>query len=135
LSPARGDVPVMMLNSNLLKDTLYARFDCVTPTKGMYRFSSWLPEWWYNEMCSENRTDKGWMSQNHIRNEAWDLSYYCIGICMSSLINVSKIEWNKPPLWAQVWDKNQLVVSVEAKPVEVISKPIYDYSESAKKLA
>ena len=106
---ARGDVPVLMLNSNVLKDALHARLDCVEPGKGMFRYPNWLPDWWYQEMCAEERTTKGWEKRPHAKNEAWDLAYYCLGVCASSLLLVEKLDWANPPLWAAEWNRNSMV--------------------------
>ncbi|WP_281686681.1 phage terminase large subunit family protein [Pseudomonas citronellolis] len=132
---ARGDVPVLMLNSNVLKDALHARLDCIAPGKGMYRFPNWLPDWWYQEMCSEDRTPKGWVKRPHARNEAWDLSYYCIGMCVSSLLLVEKIDWSNPPSWAAEWDSNSLVSQPDVPPSFTEPKKTYDFRSLAEKLA
>lgn len=110
LSAARGDVPVLMLNSNVLKDLLHGRLDCITPGKGMIRFPDWLPDWFFVEMCSEVRTTKGWAKASaHIRNEAWDLFYYCLGACASKLLLIEHINWNNPPRWAAEWEDNDMI--------------------------
>lgn len=109
LSAARGDVPVMVLNSNILKDALRGRVECMIPGKGMLRFGRWLPDNWFTEMCVEVRTDKGWLNPQNRRNEAWDLSYYCMGLCVSPVIRVEGIDWSRPPGWAAPWDSNALV--------------------------
>lgn len=109
LSAARGDVPVMFLNSNILKDALRGRIECMTPGKGMLRYGQWLPDAWYAEMCVEVRDDKGWHNPKNHRNEAWDLTYYAMGVCVSVLIRVEGIDWENPPGWAAPWDKNDLV--------------------------
>ena len=109
LAAARGDVPVLLLNSNVLKDALAHRLDCIEPGKGMFRFPDWLEDWWYKEMCAEVRTDKGWVKPAHARNEATDLSYYCLGLCVSKLLMVEQIDWSNSPGWASEWDRNDLV--------------------------
>jgi len=114
LSAARGDVPVLFLNSNLLKDDLNGRLDCLTPGRGMYRFPDWLSDSFYAELCAETRTDKGWQNLANERNEQWDLSYMCIGLCVSELIRVEHIDWENPPGWAAEWDKNDLIHQPEA---------------------
>lgn len=114
LSGARGDVPVLRMNSNLLKDDLNGRLDCLIPGKGMYRFSDWLSDKFFAELCAEVRTDKGWENPANERNEQWDLSYACIGLCVSELIRVEVIDWENPPGWAAEWDKNDLVSEPEA---------------------
>lgn len=131
LSAARGDVPVMFLNSNLLKDALRGRVECMIPGKGMLRYGKWLPDAWYSEMCVEVRSDKGWENPKHLRNEAWDLCYYAMGLCVSPLIRVEGIPWDNPPGWAASWDKNDLVsAAVSPRYTGVAKAPIdLDFSK------
>jgi phage terminase large subunit GpA-like protein len=133
---ARGDVPVLMLNSNMLKDALSGRLDCIEPGKGMYRFPEWVADWWYREMCAEVRGSKGWENPTNSRNEAWDLSYYCIGACVSKLLLIEHVDWNNPPGWCAEWEKNDLIYkadSVKTLPDDV--KTVYDFRQFAEKLA
>ncbi len=139
LAAAKGDVPVMLLNSNVLKDSLVNRLDCVEPGKGMFRFPDWLPDWWFNEMCAEIRTEKGWESTSYRRNEGFDLSYYVIALCMSSVLRVNSIDWNNPPAWATSWANggSNFLVTKEAG-AELFAKydePVYDFSKLGAALA
>lgn len=136
LAAARGDVPVMFLNSNLLKDVLRGRCECMIPGKGMLRFGSWLPDAWYSEMCVEVRDDKGWHNPRNLRNEAWDLCYYAMGICVSTLIRVEGIDWSNPPGWAAPWDKNDLVSAATTPRFAASQKdvPTFDFSKFGKAL-
>ena len=136
LSAARGDVPVMFLNSNILKDALRGRVECMIPGKGMLRYGRWLPDAWFSEMCVEVRTDKGWTNPQDRRNEAWDLSYYCMGVCVSPLIRVEGIDWSRPPGWAAPWDKNDLVsagMTPRFKP-ETRDEPQLSFADLARKM-
>lgn len=115
MSAARGDVPVLFMNSNLLKDALNHRLDSLTPGKGMIRFPNWLPVWFYKELCVEHRDERGkWEGTRGIRNESWDLLYYCIGVCASSLLRAESISWLSPPIWADDWSRNPLVLKADA---------------------
>ena len=120
---ARGEIPVMMFNPTINKDDLDNRLDIVVEGEGMIHFPSWLTEdgadinsgakmdWFYSEMTSEIREPgKGWVKVGK-RNEAWDLFYYALGACASSLLQIEKIDWSKPPSWADEWDSNSLIVS------------------------
>jgi phage terminase large subunit GpA-like protein len=70
--------------------------------------------WFFGEMCSETRVPgKGW-EKIAKRNEAWDLFYYAIGACASSLLNVEKLDWDKPPPWAAAANDNPLVIEAAA---------------------
>lgn len=132
---ARGDVPVLMLNSNVLKDSLDGRLDCVSPGMGMIRFPDWLEDWFFVELCSEIRTSKGWENPTKARNEAWDLLYYVLGVIASQLLQIEKIDWLNPPSWAQEWDKNDLV-SKPGQPERFATKGSkgYDFGQFAHKL-
>lgn len=133
---ARGDIPVLLLNSNMLKDDLNGRLDCIEPGKGMYRLPDWMSDAFYVELCTEWRDEKGWHSPAGHRNEAWDLSYYCIGLCVSELIRVEHLDWENPPGWAAPWDTNDLVSEAEADPrFAIVAKTSYDFSKYGKSLA
>lgn len=137
LAAARGDVPVMLLNSNSLKDALSGRLDNTNPGKGMFRFPSWLPDWWFAEMCAERRTDKGWIATNYRRNEGFDLSYYAIGAAVSTVIRAEGINWQTPPGWAAPWDINDMVTKAKEQ-AEVFANPkneVFDFAELGKTLA
>lgn len=133
---ARGDVPVLILNSNLLKDDLNGRLDCIEPGKGMYRMPNWLSDSFYNELCSEYREGEGWKNPSGARNEAWDLSYYMIGLCVSELIRIEHINWQNPPGWAADWDANDLIRQPDkASRFAQEQESEYDFSQFGKALA
>jgi phage terminase large subunit GpA-like protein len=135
-SGARGDVPVLMMNSNLLKDDLDGRLNCIEPMRGMYRTPDWLDIRFYNELCAEIRTPKGWEHVGTTRNEAWDLSYYVLGVCLSQFVRIEAIDWSNPPRWAAPWDKNDFVHAVEQdSPYENALKSRYDFGQMAAALA
>lgn len=113
LSGARGDVPVMQFNSNLLKDMTFGRLGVMIEGQGKIRFPKWFHETFFSELCVEVRTDKGWENPKKLRNEAWDLLYYCFGLLVSPRIKIETMDWASPPEWAAPWDSNTLVSSVE----------------------
>jgi len=108
---ARGEVPVLMINTNALKDMVNNMLGRTEPGGGMIMFPEWLPDWWYTELCAETRTAKGWVNPGKSRNEAWDLLCYCVALCHSSRIRLPHINWSEPPAWAAEWDDNDLVGS------------------------
>lgn len=130
----RGEVPVLMLASNTLKDDLNGRLDRLTPGGGMVRFPEWLPDAFFTEMCVEMRSEKGWEAPRGHRQEAWDLAYYAIGYCVH--LGVEKIEWAQPPAWALPWDAgNALVRRQEQAPRFKPSKSLTSGQDFAKLLA
>ena len=116
LSAARGDVPVLMLNSNLLKDTLSNRLDVTEPAHGLITFPDWLPMAFYQELCAEVRRPKGWEKINkHDANEAWDLLYYVLGAAVSKLLKLDRVDWlTRPPRFSD-WDSNPMVFTATEK--------------------
>ena len=117
-SGARGDVPVELLNANLLKDQVYAMLGRTEPGGGMIRFPIWTPNWCYQQLTAETRTDKGWENKSGRRNEALDLTYYVLGLCLTPDIRLEHMDWSQPdkiPAWAKPWDHNILIVKPEEK--------------------
>jgi phage terminase large subunit GpA-like protein len=135
-SGARGDIPVLMFNSNLLKDELNGRLESLVPGQGMFRFPDWLGDNFYAELCAEIRTDKGWEDPTgKRRNEAWDLAYYMVGLCVSEMVRVESIDWQNPPTWAAEWDKNDLVRQAAAPSRFALAQQGgYDFAEFGKSL-
>jgi phage terminase large subunit GpA-like protein len=122
---AQGDVPVLFVASNAMKDTLNNRLDVLEPGKGMIHFAQWLPDEVFVELCGEVRTIKGWevAKGGRRRNEAWDLTYYTLGLCCSSVLNVERLDWTsgRVPAWADVFGRNPLVsgpVKEDVAPIE-----------------
>ncbi|RWX70035.1 hypothetical protein EN780_04425 [Mesorhizobium sp. M4B.F.Ca.ET.089.01.1.1] len=126
---AKGDVPVIMLNSNLMKDrisNMMARRvedESEEHTGAMLRYPDWMPDWFYNQMTTEIRTDKGWENPLKRRNESFDLAYYALGLAIRPYeelvpyvtFNFDRIDWENPPGWAADWDENDLVFGGESE--------------------
>lgn len=118
-SRRRGEIPVLQLNPTMNKDNLDARLEVMEEGKGMIHLPDWLITqgmlWFFAELTSEIREPgKGWKKIAK-RNEAWDLFYYAIGACVSSLIGIERLNWDRPPPFAADWDDNPLVISAEAE--------------------
>lgn len=107
----RGDVPVMLINTETAKDMVSNMLERTDPGGGFVEFPAWLPDWWYVELCAETKTAKGWVNPGKSRNEAWDLLVYCMALCHSSRIRLPHIDWSDPPSWASEWDSNDMVSS------------------------
>ncbi|MGA1831686.1 terminase gpA endonuclease subunit [Rhizobium wenxiniae] len=118
---ARGDVPVVFFNSDKLKDRvslLMSRRVAEEESRGgMLRYPDWAQDWFYVQLTSEVRTDKGWDNTRKRRNEAFDLSYYAQGVVLRPIeqrvgyihFGYDRIDWKNPPAWAAEWDENDLV--------------------------
>ena len=135
-SGARGDVPFLLLNSNLMKDQISAVLGREGPGGGMVHFPDWTENYIFTQLTAETRTTKGWEKANDkAHNEAWDLLYYAAGICLTEHINIERIDWLKPPEWAAPWDKNSLVIAAEARGYVVQKPKVLDLKALAAKYA
>lgn len=112
---ARGEVPVLLINTNLLKDRLDGLLDRVDGNGHSIIFPHWLPDWFYSELTVEVKVpNKGWENPKKLRNEAWDLLVYDLALCLTSRhIGIEKLNWDSPPSWAAEWDDNDLVFGTE----------------------
>ncbi len=130
LTAARGDVPVVRMNSDLLKDQVAAMLsrrvaeDGESTGGGMIRYPAWMPDWFYTQMTTEVRLEKGWDNPGKRRNESFDLAYYAIGLavrpkdrrCPLAHIGFDRMQFENPPIWAEEWDENELVFGEAAEP-------------------
>jgi phage terminase large subunit GpA-like protein len=109
---ARGEVPVMLLNTNALKDTLNVMLDRKVPGGGKVNFPNWLPHWFYEEMVAEVREAAGW-KKTQARNEAWDLLVYALALLHH--LRGHSLDWDEPEGWYAEWDHNDLVLDPRSK--------------------
>ena len=128
---ARGEIPVLTLNTNLIKDNIDTMLDREDAGGGMIHFPDWLPENFYAELCAEVRNEKGkWENPKKKRNEAFDLVGYCKGVLIK--LGVERLNWEDPPIWADVWANNPLVTEEDQQPFKNKSK--IDLKSLAEKL-
>lgn len=134
---ARGDVPVHILNSNMLKNESNNRLESTEKGKGMVRIPKWMPSWLFAEFCSEVFKSKGWEKLPGKRNEAWDLLYYALGLCMSKFVGCHKPKfWEDLPVWADPTDPNNpLIVTDESELFAERAETEYDLTAIASKIA
>ena len=125
---ARGEVPVWMLNTNLLKDAVNNALQRTTPGPGFVHLPEWLGEWWFEELTFEVRTTNGWEKPSKGANEAFDL--FCYAQAGAIKLGLEQLDWSRPKPFARAWDENPHVHQVEevavsqAKPVERPANPI-----------
>lgn len=97
-SAGRGDVPVWLLNVNSLKDGISGDLARDTPGPGYCHIPDWLDDGYFHEITAETRTEKGWIKDSHVPNEAFDLHTYNRAACI--ILGAEAIDWKKPPDWA-----------------------------------
>ena len=108
-SGAVGDVPMLFLQVDRLKDMVSANLQRTETGPGYYHLPSWLPQSFFKELTAEVRTESGWKNPSKRRNEQFDLAGYneALGI----RLRVGAINWEAPPPWAAPWDQNPEVLA------------------------
>jgi phage terminase large subunit GpA-like protein len=96
---ARGDVPVLLINTNVLKDACAGDLARDVPGPGYMHLPKWLDVQVFEELTAESRGDKGWVRQKGAPNEAFDLHVYARAGCV--VLGAEKINWSRPPKWAR----------------------------------
>lgn len=114
---AIGDVPVLFVNTNRIKDTVIAHATRATPGPGYMHFAKWLSDSWFEELFSEVRGPDGWENVHGRPNETLDLCVYAYGGALA--LNADAMDWSAPRPWAKVWDENTEVNSTTVAPVKV----------------
>lgn len=94
----RGDVPVWLLNVNMLKDGVAGDLSRAEPGPSYCHVPSWIDEDYFAEMTAEQRTARGWIRASGVRNEAFDLHVYNRAACV--ILEAEAINWSAPPVWA-----------------------------------
>lgn len=141
-SGARGDVPMLFIHSNQVKDLasgMLGRGDTGERSDvsvfGTVHFPHWAEDWLYSQLTTEVRTAKGWENPNSKRNEAFDLLYYCLGLIIYPPINIEQLDWSNPPGWAAEWKRNDLVFKDGDKLPFSSTTVTYDLEALARDLA
>ncbi|MFV7281592.1 phage terminase large subunit family protein [Citrobacter cronae] len=118
---ARGEVPVYLLQTDLLKDQLSNNLERETPGAGYIHFPDWLGEWFYEELIYEERgTDGKWRKPGKGNNEAFDL--FCYAHAVAVLRGYEKIrDWEQPPAWAAAQESNSNIIDGD-RPREIAVK-------------
>lgn len=96
----RGDVPVWLINTLVLKDAVIGDLARDTVGPGYVHLPKWLEreeDAYFNEIIAETRTDKGWENLARLPNEAFDLHVYNRVAC--KILRADRINWDKPPDW------------------------------------
>lgn len=116
---AKGDVPVLILNTVILKDTISNALNRGEPGTLFMHFPNWIGRWFFEELTAETRTDKGWERMDKSPNEAFDL--YTYNLVAAIRLGIEKINWHSPPAWAAEWDDNTEVIDPNDSDSDVVS--------------
>ena len=108
---ARGEIPVMMVNTTTVKNHLDGILNREEYKSGSIFFPDWLDFTFYKELCVEIKNEKGqWENPNNYHNESWDLFVMTLALMVERThVGYETIEWSDPPDWAEEWDDNSNV--------------------------
>lgn len=117
---ARGNVPLHLLQTNLLKDRISNALAREMPGPNYVHFPDWLGEWFYDELTYEERgLDGKWTKPGKGANEAFDLMVYAHALVI--LRGYEKINWEKPPPWARPVEAKSTLPAAE-RPISPTSR-------------
>lgn len=138
MAGARGEIPVMLINTNALKNQIDSMLERELAGTGKIIFNDWLDINFYKELCVEVKNHKGeWENPKKFRNESWDLLYYAQAFLVEAKhINIDRLDWTDPPGYAAEWDFNELVFLPEGanNPIASEKKSSYDLEKLASAL-
>jgi phage terminase large subunit GpA-like protein len=140
-----------MLNSNSMKDLVFLMMSRRIAEAGggeeenaggKLRYPDWMENWFYVQMTSEIRSEKGWVNTRKRRNESFDLTYYAMAIALRPVeggvpyvhFGLDRISKTEPPIWFDEWDNNEFVFGGAGEQV-VKPKGKKSFAELADKLA
>lgn len=109
----RGDVPVWLLNVNVIKDGIHGDLSRQEIGPGYVHLPNWADEGFFAELTAEVRTAKGWEREGHTPNEAFDLHCYNRAACI--VLKAEAINWEKPPEWAMPVDERLTLAKAREK--------------------
>ncbi|RDD72895.1 terminase gpA endonuclease subunit [Paracoccus versutus] len=105
----RGDVPIMHISSNDIKDIVAANLSREVDGPNYVSLPDWAENWWFKELTSEHRSGDKWVKNSQkVRNEAWDLLCYATALNRSVLFQADRIDWfsENLPNWARIGIQN-----------------------------
>lgn len=130
-SGTRGDVPILILNTNELKDLVNNDLSRNDKGPGYVHIPNWIEDKYLSELVAESRGPKGWTCKSGVRNETWDLLVYGRAICIYR--GAEAINWQSPPRWASNLDKNQYVIGKKEEETVIEERPVIDKAMKERK--
>ena len=107
---SKGDVPVLMINTDRFKDDIMGQLERDFDGYGYVQFPKYYKDIHYEELLNaEIREPYGWEQIRGKSNETLDLFVYALAIW--HYLGGHDINWQRPPLWAAELDKNSNVIT------------------------
>lgn len=129
----KGDIPLLICNTNLLGDMVNSGLRRESPGPGYYHFplpkhptmnpDGYLPASFFDELEAEVRDKNGTWRQVKRRNESLDLAR----MMMAGLLRLGLdkfVDWNHVPGWLAPLDKNSEIVSREDRRASQDNHPV-----------
>lgn len=117
----KGDIPLYMVNPNLLKDAVAAAFKRPTPGAGYMHIPDWLPDSWFDELTAEARQGNGTWKKIRKHNETLDLCGYIRAGYIA--LGADKFDWDHCPSWAKPLEVNSDVITRDERRLLQENKP------------
>lgn len=110
-----GEIPILMLNPNKLKDIAAACIGRDLPGPRYLHLPDWIAtEAFCSELLAEERSVLGKWEKVSNRNEAFDLLVYLWGVL--HFLKVERLtDWENPPAWLQPLDSNPEMIMGESQ--------------------
>lgn len=110
----KGDIPLLMCNTNLLSDGVDAGLKRQEAGPNYIHFPSWLPPAFYDELTAEQRQKTGVWMQIRKRNESFDLCRMVrVGMLVLGLDKIK--DWNVVPGWLKPLEHNTETITREER--------------------
>lgn len=111
------DIPLYMLNPNMLKDAVFNGFQRIDSGPQRIHFPSWLTAAFFDELKAEVRNKNGVYEQIRSRNESIDLCYYIRAGLLR--MGYDRINWalgdDALPTWCRIIEKNSERIAAEVR--------------------
>ena len=118
---SRGDIPVLLVNTDKIKDAVYNDLQRTEPGPGYFHFPNWLQQWFFDELQAERRGPSGKWIKVSKRNESFDLLVYLYALLFD--LGIEKVNWNSPPAWLRDWDQNiDVITAEERREIKAVAK-------------
>lgn len=97
---ARGDIPLLNINSNVVKSSVYSSLmNEQADSPRYFRSPYWAKQHYYNGLLSEEKNERGqWYCPKGKNNEPFDHAQYAFAGLWH--LRAMAIDWSNPPNWA-----------------------------------
>ncbi len=139
----KGDIPLLLVNPNLVSDIVAAGLKRTSPGPGYIHFpaprhpvnnpNGWLSPAFFDELSAEVRQANGTWAKVRARNESFDLCRMIAALLLR--LGLDKIrDWTRVPPWLAPLDQNSEIVLREDRREMQANTPVEQPSEDVRVL-